>query len=251
MIADKINDNDVIKVYEQKVSKQPNINSVLDAGDSDQSRRANVLHNYIHKKNLKKTLKPCSDDTILDFGTGVGRLSTLLSSNVKSIVGVDTSESMIKVAETNNKASNINYILLDTEHIPIDDNYFDKAFSYWVLASISDNMLEKIIPEIYRVLKPDGKFLFYEQVKLESVYEKGVHKKRTIDEYKLLCQKHGFKFLRTKAIQRAPSYAMHIWKKYKFLPKICLPILYKLEQKTLYRKPEHVDYYTNAFEFQK
>jgi len=251
MQTEQLDDKSVKSVYDEKASLQPNINAVLDAGNNVNSRRANLLHDYLHKKTLKKTLNLHHDDIILDFGTGVGRLSTFLSPYVKKIIGVDASKQMIQVAQENCKASNIEYILLDTEKIPIEDNTFDKAFSYWVLASISNAMLDKIIPEIYRLIKPNGLFVFYEQVKKESVYEKNIHKKRTVDEYKTLCERHGFQFLHTEAVQRTPSYAMHFWKKHKFLPKICLPFFYFLEQKTLYRKQVNVDYYTNVFVFKK
>jgi len=238
-------------VYEKKVIAQPDYNSVLDAGNNATSHRANVLHDYISKRVLIKNFKPDKRDKVLDFGSGVGRLSSFLSPFVKSIVGIDASKTMIDVAEKNRKEQNIEYIHVDTTVIPKVDNSFDKAFAYWVFASISDKMLEENISEIFRVLKPNGRLFFFEQVKKESAYDSNVHKKRTITEYKELLEQHNFVFIHTKEIQRNPSYAMHIWKKYRFLPSFILPLMYHLEQLTLYRKPEFADYYTNVFVFEK
>lgn len=252
-MTEPLNDQEVKQVYASKVTKQADINSVLDAGDKPLTKRVNLLHDFFSKQNLLNYLKPSKTDKILDFGTGVGRLSSYISNKCGEIHGVDASPEMINVAKRNKEAKEdkTNYHCLESHILPFTDNIFDKVFAYWVLASISNNMLENILPEIHRVLKPGGKFLFFEQIKQESVYEQNIHKKRTIEEYKELCEKYGFIFDNTAPVQRMPSYAIHLWKKFRFLPKMFLPLMYTIEKKTLLRKSEHVDYYTNVFEFVK
>ena len=248
-----LNDNDVKQSYADKVSKHSDINSVLDAGDNPVSKRVNVLHDYFSKRNLLNHLKPKKNDVILDFGTGVGRLSSFISNKCSKVHGVDASPEMIKVAEKNKDKRNdkTKYHAIECHILPFQDNTFDKAFAYWVLASISNTMLEKIIPEIYRVMKPGSKFYFFEQIKQESSYEQNIHKKRTIEEYQALCQTSGFVFKFSKPVQRMPSYAIHYWKKFHWLGKGFLPLLYRFEKLTLKRKTRFVDYYTQVFVFQK
>jgi len=245
----EIDSNKVLESYEIKAKAHNDINAVLDAGNSESAKRANLLHDYFSKKAILKYLQPNQKDIVLDFGTGVGRLSSFLSNKVGEIHGIDNSPAMLAVADNSKKerGDKSSYHLFDLKNLPFDDKKFNKVFSYWVLASINDENLELIFSEINRCLSANGYFYFFEQVANTALAEGGVHKKRTSEEYTALCLRHDFEIIKNEPIQRMPSYAIGYWKKLKFLPEWTLSFFYILEKRTLNRKKEHIDYTTNAF----
>jgi ubiquinone/menaquinone biosynthesis C-methylase UbiE len=243
-------DTEVVKVYNNKAILHPNMNAVLDAGTSARSLRSNILHDFFSKKIVTAFMPKNAEFTLLDFGTGVGRMSKFLSPFYKNIIGVDVSENMLKIANEN-KQMNIENHLLTNHVLPINENSVDIVFSYWVFASISNAELAKIFPEIYRVMKPNSQIYFYEQTMSQSQYDFNVHKKRTIEEYTELLTDAGFEFVRSEKLLRMPSYAMAWWCRFRFIPKLFLPIFGAIEKYTIKRKPEHIEYYTCGFEFIK
>lgn len=248
-----MDDKKINKIYNDKAKNHLDFNAVLDASQNPHAKRVNLLHDYIHKKTLLKWLKPTNQDIILDFGTGMGRLSSYISPRVKEVYGIDASKKMIEIALENQKTfkDKTIYIFSTDLPLPLLSNHFNKVFSYWVLASISDDLLEQIFPEINRVLKMGGTFVFFEQIKDVAQFDGELHKKRTLEEYQQLGEKHGFELIAKKPTQRMPSYAIHYWKKFNFLPKYFLYCFYWLEQKTINRKKENVEYFTYAFQFKK
>lgn len=103
-----------------------------------------------------------NNQAILEIGFGNGKFFDKLFSKAKNlkISGIDFSETMVKMAEINNKETIISGDL-DLWHgnsdvLPFDYNSFDKVFCINVVyfwENPTDNLME-----IHRVLKPGGKF---------------------------------------------------------------------------------------------
>ncbi|NEN99735.1 MAG: methyltransferase domain-containing protein, partial [Moorea sp. SIO3I7] len=55
---------------------------------------------------------------------------------------------------------NVDFRVLNGENLPMADHSFDSVVSTWTLCSITK--VNQAIEEIYRVLKPGGKFFFIE-----------------------------------------------------------------------------------------
>ena len=104
-----------------------------------------------------KLLYPKPHDKVLDLCTGTGDLARLIKKQTpKAIVtGVDFSEKMLEIAKS--KSSDINYIKKDVTNLPFLDNEFDFVTMGFGLRNIQN--AEKAVEEVYRVLKPEGKFL--------------------------------------------------------------------------------------------
>ena len=96
-------------------------------------------------------------DKVLDLCTGTGDLARLIKKQQpKAIVtGVDFSEKMLEIAKM--KGGDINYIQKDITGLPFLDNEFDFVTMGFGLRNIQN--AEKAVEEVYRVLKPGGKFL--------------------------------------------------------------------------------------------
>ncbi len=103
---------------------------------------------------LNEILK--TDSKILDYGCGYGRVcNQFLEHSYENITGIDISSEMIKKGYSINPSMNLQHF--DGEKIPFEDNTFDVCTLMAVLTCIPSNEIqEKIIKEIYRVLKPGG-----------------------------------------------------------------------------------------------
>lgn len=97
---------------------------------------------------------------ILDLGCGTGRTTAHLFSLDDKIIGIDYSESMIRVAHE--KLPMLDFRVADTRMLPFKNGEFDIVFFSFngldYLYPKSDRF--KAIAEIGRVLKPDGLFVF-------------------------------------------------------------------------------------------
>lgn len=96
---------------------------------------------------------------VLDIGCGIGWPTFLLAPYVGTIIGIDLSEEMIKLAKTANqkkyKMQNILFNVANAEEMPFPDATFDAVIMDNSLALISNK--NKVMKEIYRVLKSKGR----------------------------------------------------------------------------------------------
>jgi len=81
---------------------------------------------------------------------------------VCKITTVDPNVGMHRIAQKRTKQSRIevDQRVLSGEQLPFEDNHFDCVVSTFTLCSIGD--VDQALSEVYRVLKPGGKFLFLE-----------------------------------------------------------------------------------------
>lgn len=101
-------------------------------------------------------------DTIIDLGSGAGNdcfIARHQSGEKGKIIGIDFTEAMIKKARKNADTlgfNNVEFRQGDIEEMPVLDNVADVVVSNCVLNLIPDK--QKVIKEIFRVLKPGGHF---------------------------------------------------------------------------------------------
>ena len=98
----------------------------------------------------------------LEIGSGPGYvgLEWLKKTDETQLKGLDISHDMVKVAKRNTKEygfdKRVEYIISSADKMPFKDNTFDGVFSTSSLHEWSKP--EDVLNEIYRVLKPSGKF---------------------------------------------------------------------------------------------
>lgn len=101
--------------------------------------------------------------TILDYGCGPGKVSARLAALKRDydVIAVDESPNMLEIALSKRKHEQIDYRLISNDSMPfLADNSIDCAIICFVIINNGDeNRIQKIINEVYRVLKPNGKFL--------------------------------------------------------------------------------------------
>jgi len=122
---------------------------------------------------ILKELGIQKEDSVLDFGCGIGRLTQPVSKQCKEIVGVDISDDMILHATNYCQGENILFkILRNEEGGGLFQNYFDKAYSMIVLQHIDKIKAFQVLLNIFYSLKIGGSMLiqFPNLEKLEDMY---------------------------------------------------------------------------------
>ncbi len=144
---------------------------------------------------------------VLEIGFGSG-LNIPYYKNVTKLYAVDPSEELygLSLALVKGAPFPVEYIAASAEEIPLPKETVDAVVSTWSLCSIPHP--EVALKEIYRLLKPKGKFLFIEHGKspreglatwqnrltpLSKACLGGCHLNREIDT---LIQQAGFKIIK-------------------------------------------------------
>ena len=99
---------------------------------------------------------------VLEIGFGTGLNLAHYPDNIEKITTIDPNPGMRRRARSRIETSGItvDYKVLNGESIPIADAEFDSVVCTWTLCSIRE--VDKAIAEVYRLLKPQGKFFFIE-----------------------------------------------------------------------------------------
>ena len=138
------------------------------------------------------------------FGTGLNLLA--YPDSGMDLVTVDVNPGVHSKAERRlaNSPLKVTHFQISGESLPMDDNTFDAVVSTWTLCSIPD--VEAALGQLYRVLKPGGKFYFVEHglnpnpsiakwqhrlTPIQKVIGDGCHLDRDIRQ---LIQSAGFRF---------------------------------------------------------
>jgi ubiquinone/menaquinone biosynthesis C-methylase UbiE len=109
---------------------------------------------------------------IIDMGAGTGRFTALLAPKAKSIVAIDSSESMLGItAKKLQDAGLANYQshVADHRNLPIRDQSADLVVAGWSICYLgSTNVqnwkenIKKVMKEIMRILRPGGSIIIFE-----------------------------------------------------------------------------------------
>lgn len=99
---------------------------------------------------------------VLEIGFGTGLNLAHYPAQVRRITTVDPNAGMNRLAQNRIKDSKIEVVqrILSSVSLPFEDGSFDCVVSTFTLCSIKD--VGQALSEVYRVLKPRGRFLFLE-----------------------------------------------------------------------------------------
>jgi demethylmenaquinone methyltransferase/2-methoxy-6-polyprenyl-1,4-benzoquinol methylase len=158
-----------VKPYKKsRESKKAQVKSMFD----QIAHRYDFLNHFlslgIDKRWRKKAVSMLKDKKyacILDIATGTADLAIRAHKALKPhrIIGIDISERMLELGRQKIKRKMIDEIELlhgDIEHLRFSNDTFDAAMVAFGVRNFEH--LEKGLSEIYRVLKPEGKFVVLE-----------------------------------------------------------------------------------------
>ena len=99
----------------------------------------------------------------MDLGCADGAHSMALKPLVAKIIGIDFSEAAIRIARSRSAdTTDIFFVRADVSDLScIETESIDKAVAIDLVEHIDDQTLETMLREVWRVLKPGGRFAFY------------------------------------------------------------------------------------------
>jgi ubiquinone/menaquinone biosynthesis C-methylase UbiE len=132
------------------------------------SRRGLWVLNTPYRR-LLATAQISADDRVLDVGCGLASLLIALAERIPfrtPAVGTDVSEELIRAAARDVRRAGLqNRVTVQAApatHLPFADGAFDVVMSSHVIKHLDDHTLGQAFAEIARVLRPGGRFLFWE-----------------------------------------------------------------------------------------
>ena len=155
----------------KKINKQNLVNNVFNSV-ADKYDLMNDLTSFgIHrewKNNLINWMAPQKNQKLADIAGGTGDIARkFLNNGGHSAYVIDINEEMIKSGKVNKKSSRkIKWMVASAEEIPIDDNTFERASMGFGLRNITYRT--KALKEVYRILKPGGRFICLEFSHVEN-----------------------------------------------------------------------------------
>tara|TARA_B100000900_G_C20375093_1_gene632076 strand:+ start:7 stop:630 length:624 start_codon:yes stop_codon:yes gene_type:complete len=144
-LSKKANFSNIYKFYDL-------INTVLTLG-FDKSWRERAISNL-------------TGTSVLDLGSGTGATYKQLTNY--ETTAIDPDKKMLELNLFENK------VVGSAENLPFEDNSFDNVFCSFVWRNVSDT--KKALSEVYRVLKPGGKFVLLDMTRPKNSYLKIIHK---------------------------------------------------------------------------
>lgn len=124
---------------------------------------------------LMDLLRPVTDSIILEFGCGTGQNLLLGAERNKEVMwkGVDIDSNVIAIAKRKTKKnSNVNLYMYDGNYLPAQNCSIDTVFSSLVFHHLNSDTKQKVLHEIYRILKPGGKLVIADWGKPRSTWSR-------------------------------------------------------------------------------
>ena len=144
-------DEDVYGVYHKRVQTEIAFSGErFIPGIEDKKLEAEHMQRYLSVRNLVKGMQ------VLDLACGEGYGSALLAETAESVIGIDIDQGTIDQAQKKYQKENLRYMEGDAAAIPLPDHSVDAVVSFETIEHISEELQQKFLREINRVLKPDG-----------------------------------------------------------------------------------------------
>lgn len=104
----------------------------------------------------------------LEIGSGTGaNLPYYVDSKSLTMLEPDIHMTKKLITRVKSSGKDVQIVTSFGENLPFEDNSFDSVVTTLVLCMVKD--VEKVVSEIHRVLKPGGKFFFYEHTVAETL----------------------------------------------------------------------------------
>ncbi len=124
-----------------------------------------LLHLAMRQKSLmpfRRRVIGAAEGRVLEIGIGSGLNLPLYGLGVRSVIGLEPSRELLRMARPRAATAAVPIELLEAsaEVLPLEQGTIDTVVTTWTLCTIPD--AQAALAEVRRVLKPGGKLLFVE-----------------------------------------------------------------------------------------
>ena len=159
----------------KKVDKQKLVDNVFNSVARKYDLMNDITSLGIHrswKSDLINWLAPQSTQNLADIAGGTGDIAyRFINAGGNSAHIFDINNEMIQVGKKKyKKISNLEWTVASAENIPVLDNSFERVTMSFGLRNITNR--SKSLREIYRILKPGGRFICLEFSHMENDFLK-------------------------------------------------------------------------------
>lgn len=149
----------VQRLHEQGVEKNKITREHISSVDEFHIKGAEVSLEMAKEAELSKELK------VLDVGCGIGGPARMIADVFGcSVTGVDLTNEFIRTASLLSQLVGLSgkteFMTADATELPFEDNIFDVVWTQHAQMNIEEK--EKLYSEIHRVLKREGRFIYYD-----------------------------------------------------------------------------------------
>ncbi len=132
----------------------------------------NNANNLFEKPALYSLLPDLAGKTVLDLGCGFGEnCIRYVDKGAKRVVGVDISEKMLAVAESENSHKSIKYLKMPMEDIGELREHFDVVVSSLAIQYVED--YQGLVNNIYNLLNDGGVLVFSQEHPINTCFSSG------------------------------------------------------------------------------
>lgn len=111
---------------------------------------------YRFRRLFLQGLELTTSTQVLDLCCGTGLATEILAQYSNQVTGLDASPRSLATARQ--KLPQVKFVQGWAEQMPFSDQSFDLVLTSTALHEMTPNQLQQILCEVYRVLKPGGKF---------------------------------------------------------------------------------------------
>ena len=166
--------NKKVKKTEKQTLVNNVFNSVADKYDLMNDLTSLGIHR-LWKDSLINWLAPQSYQKLADIAGGTGDISMkFLLAGGSSAHIIDINKEMITKGKLkNNNNNNLSWTIASAENLPMADNSYERASMGFGLRNITNRVLA--LKEVYRILKPGGRFICLEFSHVENSLLKKIY----------------------------------------------------------------------------
>ena len=166
---------------EEKMAKQNIYDNETFFNEYRKLRKREInANNLFELPTLFSLLPDLKGKRILDLGCGTGeRCMDYLKLGATQVTGIDISDKMLAVAQSENSDPNIVYLKMPMEDIGSVNDVFDVVISSLALHYVDD--FSGVVKSVYRLLSDGGIFLFSQEHPFSTCYS-GIGDRWTRDE---------------------------------------------------------------------
>lgn len=221
-VRDALLAQDLVRLEEIRAQRQATAAHYFSANAAqwERLRSLHVLEDEVESA-LLRLLGNAKFETLIDLGTGTGRMLELLSPIAAKLWGVDQSRDMLAIARSKLEASGLKHAQLrqaDIYALPYGDAEGDLVTIHQVLHFLDDP--QRALNEARRVLKPNGSLVIVDFAphELEDLRQSHAHRRlgMSAEQMSEYLAHTGFKLIQHKVLpppwlKSGPGLTVSLW----------------------------------------